>query len=105
MMSEDVRKQELAPLQSIRDNYEKIVLSLEPGLNVVPSGFSKFPFPWTDIRALPEENLLAFTGDVPQIVLMDRSAEGIDLDKILIDFQAGTRLAACLDCSGSPAWG
>ena len=32
-MSEDVRKRELAPLQSIRDNYEKIVLSLEPGLD------------------------------------------------------------------------
>ncbi len=33
MMSEDVRERELAPLQKIRDNYEKIVLSLEPGLN------------------------------------------------------------------------
>lgn len=33
MQSEDVRKRELAPLQKIRDNYEKIVLSLEPGLN------------------------------------------------------------------------
>ena len=33
MMSEDVRKRELAPLQSIGDNYEKIVLSLEPGLD------------------------------------------------------------------------
>lgn len=32
MMSEDVRNQELAPLQKIRDNYEKLVLSLEPGL-------------------------------------------------------------------------
>lgn len=32
MMSEDVSKQELAPLQSIRDNYKKIVLSLEPVL-------------------------------------------------------------------------
>lgn len=31
MQSEDVRKRELAPLQKIRDNYEKIVLSLEPG--------------------------------------------------------------------------
>ena len=27
----------------------------------------------------------------------DASAEGVDLDKILIGFQAGTRLAACLD--------
>lgn len=33
MQSEDVRKRELAPLQNIRDNYEKIVLSLEPGLD------------------------------------------------------------------------
>ncbi len=33
MISEDVRKRELAPLQSIKDNYEKIVLSLEPGLD------------------------------------------------------------------------
>ena len=33
MNSEDVRKRELAPLQKIRDNYEKIVLSLELGLD------------------------------------------------------------------------
>ncbi len=33
MSHEDVRKRELAPLQKIRDNYEKIVLSLEPGLD------------------------------------------------------------------------
>ncbi len=33
MNSEDIRKRELAPLQKIRDNYEKIVLSLEPGLD------------------------------------------------------------------------
>lgn len=33
MQSEDVRKRELSPLQKIRDNYEKIVLSLEPGLD------------------------------------------------------------------------
>ncbi len=32
MNSADVRKRELAPLQKIRDNYEKIVLSLDPGL-------------------------------------------------------------------------
>ena len=38
MMSEDVRRRELAPLQSIRDNYEKIVLSLEPGLDVSYDG-------------------------------------------------------------------
>lgn len=33
MNSEDIRKRELTPLQKIRDNYEKIVLSLEPGLD------------------------------------------------------------------------
>ena len=38
MMNEDVRKRELAPLQSIRDNYEKIVLSLEPGLDASYDG-------------------------------------------------------------------
>lgn len=38
MMSEDVRNRELAPLQSIRDNYEKIILSLEPGLDVSYDG-------------------------------------------------------------------
>jgi len=38
MMSEDVRKRELAPLKSIRDNYEKTVLSLEPGLDASYDG-------------------------------------------------------------------
>ena len=33
MQSEDTRRRELAPLQKIRDNYEKIVLSLEPGFD------------------------------------------------------------------------
>ena len=33
MQSEDVRRRELSPFQKIRDNYEKIVLSLEPGLD------------------------------------------------------------------------
>lgn len=33
MNSEAVRKRELAPLQKIRDNYEKVVLSLDPGLD------------------------------------------------------------------------
>ena len=33
MQSEDVRKRELSPLLKIRDNYEKIVLSLQPGLD------------------------------------------------------------------------
>ncbi len=32
MQSEDVRSRELAPLMKIQDNYEKIVLSLDPGL-------------------------------------------------------------------------
>lgn len=32
MLGEDVRRRELAPLQGIRDNYAKIVLSLDPGL-------------------------------------------------------------------------
>ncbi len=38
MMSEDVRNRELAPLKSVRDNYEKIVLSLEPGLDASYEG-------------------------------------------------------------------
>ena len=38
MMSENMRKRELAPLQSIRDNYEKIVLSLEQGLDASYDG-------------------------------------------------------------------
>ena len=38
MLSEDVRKREFAPLQSIRDNYEKIVLSLDPGLDASYDG-------------------------------------------------------------------
>lgn len=38
MQSEDVRKRELGPLQKIRDNYEKIVLSLEPGLDASYDG-------------------------------------------------------------------
>ena len=33
MISEDTRRRELAPLQKISDNYEKIILSLDPGLN------------------------------------------------------------------------
>ena len=33
MTSEDVSKRELAPLQKISDNYEKIVLSLNPGMD------------------------------------------------------------------------
>lgn len=33
MTSEDVRKMELAPLQKINDNYEKMVLSINPGMD------------------------------------------------------------------------
>lgn len=33
MRSEDVRQRVLSPLRKIRDNYEKSVLSLEPGLD------------------------------------------------------------------------
>ena len=33
MVSEEVRTRELAPLRNIRDNYEKIVLSMETGLD------------------------------------------------------------------------
>lgn len=38
MQSEDVRERELSPLQKIRDNYEKLVLSLEPGLDTSYEG-------------------------------------------------------------------
>ena len=38
MVSENVRKRELTPLQGIRDNYDKIVLSLEPGLDASYDG-------------------------------------------------------------------
>ena len=33
MVSEEVRRRELAPLQKIRDNYEKIILSMDTGLD------------------------------------------------------------------------
>ena len=33
MASEDMRTRELAPLMKIQDNYEKIVLSLNPGMD------------------------------------------------------------------------
>jgi len=32
MNNEDVRRRELAPLQKVRDNYEKMILSIDPGL-------------------------------------------------------------------------
>lgn len=38
MMSEDVRCRELAPLQKIRDNYEKMVLSLDTGFETSYEG-------------------------------------------------------------------
>ncbi len=38
MVGEDVRRRELAPLMNIRDNYEKTVLSLEPGLDASYDG-------------------------------------------------------------------
>lgn len=38
MVSEEVRTRELAPLRNIRDNYEKIVLSMETGLDTSYDG-------------------------------------------------------------------
>lgn len=38
MVSEEVRRRELEPLQRIGDNYEKIVLSMEPGLDASYDG-------------------------------------------------------------------
>ena len=38
MTSEDVRRRELSPLQKVRDNYEKTVLSLDPGLETSYEG-------------------------------------------------------------------
>ena len=38
MTSEDVRNRELEPLKKIRDNYEKIVLTLNPGLETTYEG-------------------------------------------------------------------
>lgn len=38
MTNEDVRRRELAPLQKISDNYEKIVLSMTPGIDVSYEG-------------------------------------------------------------------
>lgn len=38
MASEDVRNRELFPLQKINDNYEKIILSLEPGMDASYDG-------------------------------------------------------------------
>lgn len=38
MMNEDVRRRELAPLQKINDNYEKIVLSMDTGMDTSYEG-------------------------------------------------------------------
>lgn len=38
MTSENVRERELAPLKKIRDNYDKIILSLDPGLETTYEG-------------------------------------------------------------------
>ena len=38
MTSEEVRTRELAPLEKINDNYEKMVLSLNPGLDTSYEG-------------------------------------------------------------------
>lgn len=47
MTSEDVRSRELAPLQKIRDNYEKLVLSLDTGLDTSYDGIqSKNVIEW-----------------------------------------------------------
>lgn len=42
MTGEDVRKRELAPLQKIPDNYEKIVLSLDTGMDSSYDGIKSF---------------------------------------------------------------
>ena len=38
MISDDVRQRELAPLQKIRDNYEKIILSMNTGMDASYEG-------------------------------------------------------------------
>lgn len=38
MTNEDTRKRELVPLQKIKDNYEKIVLSLDTGMDTSYDG-------------------------------------------------------------------
>lgn len=38
MVSEDTRRRELAPLQTINDNYEKIVLSMDTGMDTSYEG-------------------------------------------------------------------
>ena len=38
MISEEVRRRELAPLQKINDNYEKMILSMDPGFDTSYEG-------------------------------------------------------------------
>ena len=38
MLSDEVRTRELAPLQKIHDNYKKVILALEPGLETDYNG-------------------------------------------------------------------
>ena len=38
MTNEDTRRRDLAPLQKIKDNYEKIVLSLDTGMDTSYDG-------------------------------------------------------------------
>ena len=38
MTNEDTHRRELAPLQKIKDNYEKIVLSLDTGMDASYDG-------------------------------------------------------------------
>ena len=47
MNSEEVRRRELAPLQKVRDNYEKMILSLDPGLE-------------TSFEGIKSKNLIAW---------------------------------------------
>jgi len=46
MLNEDVRKRELAPLQKIRDNYRKLILSLDPGLENSFDGIESQNIDW-----------------------------------------------------------
>ena len=42
MTSQEMLEREMRPLRAIRDNYEKIVLSLEPGLDASYDGIRSF---------------------------------------------------------------
>ena len=45
MASEDVRNREPAPLMKLQDNYEKIVLSLNPGMDSSYDGIKSLNLP------------------------------------------------------------